>query len=425
MSLENDLDKLLDADIIDANTAEKIRNYYQEDKGQSNNRLLVSFGILGALLVGLGIILIMAHNWDDLSRSSKTGLSFLPLVLGQLLCLFTLWKKPENISWREACSVFLFFAIGASIALISQVYNIPGNLASYLLTWTLLALPVIYLMRSSAVSMLYLIGITWYATETGYWSAGEAIYYWPLLLAALPYYLYLVRTKPGGNFTAFHHWVFPLSLIISLGTISQGYSLFMFLAYICLFALLYHAASLPSFRGKREENIAYRVFGALGTVVILLITSFNWFWEDLYEKTYPPELYVSYDFISCLVLLALATAALLRTQAGKKRNEISATGIMYLLFALCFLLGMVSHISVVIINLAVLALGLLSIREGAQKAHLGIMNYGLLVITALIACRFADTDLSFVVRGLIFITVGAGFFVANYRLLKKKKAHDK
>lgn len=425
MSLENDLDKLLDAGVIDATTAQKIREYYQDEKGRSGNRLLVSFGILGALLVGLGIILIIAHNWEDLSRSTKTGLSFLPLVLGQVLCLFTLWKKPDNVTWREACAVFLFFAIGASIALISQVYNIPGNLASFLLTWTVLGLPLVYLMRSSAVSLLYLIGISWYATETGYWTAGEAIYYWPLLLAALPYYLYLMRTRPGSNFTTFHHWVVPLSLIVCLGTISQGYELLMFLAYICLFALLYQAASLNSFRGQRQENVAYKVLGALGTVVILLITSFNWFWEDLYEKSYPTEVYQSFDFVSSLVLLALASVVLARNLNRHQWAGMSATGFMYLLFALCFLLGMVSHISVVIINLAVLALGLLSIREGAQKAHLGIMNYGLLVIASLIACRFADTDLSFVVRGVLFITVGAGFFMANYRLLKKKKAHDK
>jgi hypothetical protein len=45
----------------------------------------------------------------------------------------------------------------------------------------------------------------------------------------------------------------------------------------------------------------------------------------------------------------------------------------------------------------------------------------LLIITALIACRFFDTDFSFVVRGLVFIGVGVGFFATNYYMIKKRK----
>ncbi|MEM6542707.1 MAG: DUF2157 domain-containing protein, partial [Bacteroidota bacterium] len=61
---------------------------------------------------------------------------------------------------------------------------------------------------------------------------------------------------------------------------------------------------------------------------------------------------------------------------------------------------------------------------GAKQDHLGILNYGLLILTALVVCRFFDTDLSFVVRGIMFVSVGAGFFVANYLMLKKRKANE-
>jgi len=32
-----------------------------------------------------------------------------------------------------------------------------------------------------------------------------------------------------------------------------------------------------------------------------------------------------------------------------------------------------------------------------------------------------DTNLSFVTRGLLFVAAGLGFFVLNYRMLKKRK----
>jgi hypothetical protein len=52
---------------------------------------------------------------------------------------------------------------------------------------------------------------------------------------------------------------------------------------------------------------------------------------------------------------------------------------------------------------------------------LSLLNYGLLILTALIICRFFDLDMSFVARGLLFVLVGAGFFAANIWMVKKRK----
>jgi hypothetical protein len=67
---------------------------------------------------------------------------------------------------------------------------------------------------------------------------------------------------------------------------------------------------------------------------------------------------------------------------------------------------------------------LLTIREGIRYDHLVILNYGLITVTALITCRFFDTDLNFVFRGLLFIFIGAGFFAANYFMLQKRKDNE-
>ena len=78
-------------------------------------------------------------------------------------------------------------------------------------------------------------------------------------------------------------------------------------------------------------------------------------------------------------------------------------------------------LSQVLVNALILALAIYTIRDGALQNHLGILNYGLLIITALIGCRFFDTDFTFVVRGLLFIAVGIGFFAANYYMIQKRK----
>ena len=76
---------------------------------------------------------------------------------------------------------------------------------------------------------------------------------------------------------------------------------------------------------------------------------------------------------------------------------------------------------VYIANFLVLIIGLTEMRKGSKTNNIALLNYGLAIITLLIICRFFDTDFSFVVRGILFMVVGLGFFVTNYLMLKQKK----
>ncbi len=423
MSIQRDLSELLNAGVISPETADEIRDYYRNKGGEFSSRLFIVFGILGAILVGLGIILIIAHNWDELSRSVKTGFAFMPLLVGQGLCGFTLLRQRESVAWRESTSVFLFFAVGASISLISQIYNIPGDISSFVLTWMLLCLPLVYIMPSSVVSLFYLVGITYYACETGYWSypRSESYWYWGLLLLILPHYYLLYRNRPASNFMIFHHWLVPLSVLIVLGTVAHGKGELMFIAYFSLFGLFYLLGNTSFFDGQHTRNNGYKILGSLGTIILLLVVSFDWFWQDLRaDENLWNGVLMAPEFWVSLLLSLLGGGLLFLQQKGKSLQTIKPISVVFLLFILIFLLGLVSSFAVGLINLVVLAIGVLTIREGAQRDHLGILNYGLLIITALILCRFFDGDLSFVIRGLLFVLVGAGFFATNYWMLKKR-----
>ena len=98
---------------------------------------------------------------------------------------------------------------------------------------------------------------------------------------------------------------------------------------------------------------------------------------------------------------------------------------VFLIFTISFFIGLKSSMPIILVNLVIFSIGILTIRKGEQKNHLGILNYGLIIITALVICRFFDTDLSFVLRGLLFISVGAGFFITNYWMLKKRNRNEK
>ena len=427
MSLIKDIPELIEADVISQATADKIQNYYRNKGGQSTNQLFIVFGILGAILIGLGIILIISQNWNNLSRTSKTLFAFLPLLIGQFICGFILIKKQDSITWRESGTAFLFFAVGAVISLVSQIYNISGDFGSYLLIWMLLCLPLIYLMRSSITSLLYLVGITIYAIETGYssYTSAESYVYWILLLAALPHYYLLYKKEPKSNFMIFHNWIIPLSLVITLGTIANKTDELMYIAYFSLFGLFYLVGDLDFFTQQRQKNNGSKILGTLGTIVLLLILSSDWFWKGLREKYFLfSEVTTTPEFIVAAILSLLAGTLFYLQQKNKTIKDIELISSVFILFILIFIIGLYSPLATILINILVFAIGLVTIRDGAKQDNLGILNFGLLIITALVIFRFFDTDLSFVIRGILFVSIGVGFFITNYWMLKKRKTNE-
>lgn len=421
--LLNELRHLIHADVITEETAQKIKDYYKAQPTQSSNRLFIVFAILGSLLVGLGIVLILAHNWDALPKVIKLAVGFFPLLTAQILVGYVLIKKPEGTSWREGSGTFLFFAIAISISIVSQVYNIEGDLAGFLLTWMCLALPISYVLRSSFASLLIILGITWYACEVGYFNYPNtnAPAYWILLALILPFYYFeFIRKNIRNNFFHFHSWFLVLSVTVCLGVFAHDSGEYMMIAYMSLFSGFVMMGQFRVFASHRILGNAYLVCGSLGVIILLLTLSFRWYWEELpvgVEGLFTqPEVIVS-------VLLTIASAGLLtRLSQVKNWKDLNSKSYAFLLLIGLFFIGSPSPLAAqVLVNVLILLVAVHTIQDGAQQNHLGILNYGLVIISVLIGCRFFDTNLSFVIRGLLFIGIGAGFFIANYYMLQKRK----
>src|SRR5690606_2666543 len=418
--LLRDLPELITNNIISSETADRIRAFYALRQESTPNRLLVVFGILGALLVGMGIVLIIAHNWYDLGKFGRLVVAFIPLLVGQVACGYTLFKDKVNPVWKESSATLLFFSIGASISIVSQVYNIDGNMGEFLFWWMILSIPVIYIMRSSMVSLLYLVGVTCYACAIGYFSYPEhsPVAYWPFLIAVIPHYAYL--SKNPGNFFHFHSWFISLSLVICLGTLNSGQGELMTIVYTGMFCSLLLLGQMKPFSNQRLIANAFLVTGSIGIISILLFLSFKDFWYGLKRSDimFGTE---SNEFTGAVFTTLLAAYLVYRKWKIDGWREINAKAWSFLLVILLFALGFsLPVVSVITVNILLFAFSITTILSGARTGSFSILNYGLLVLTALISCRFFDTDLSFILRGLLFVTVGAGFFLLNYYMIKRR-----
>ncbi len=126
----------------------KKRNTTLELEKQSyNNTITIVFSILGALLVGAGLVLIFVTFWKDMPLLFKGLLSFVPLILGQASGLFVLWKKKDKAPWCEGGSVLWTAGIAATLTLIYNIFDLSIDWTSVLLLITLSVMPVILLLR--------------------------------------------------------------------------------------------------------------------------------------------------------------------------------------------------------------------------------------------------------------------------------------
>lgn len=425
MGLKHDLIKLQELGILNAETASKIEDYYTSQRKPAGPRLLLAFGILGALLIGSGILLIIAHNWDNLSRPFKTLLAFIPLLVGQGLVAFSLFsQRLSSLPWKEGSAIILILGLGGCLALISQIYQIPGELGSFLLIWVALSLPVTVLVRSSMASLLCLVGATWYACAYGYWGQPQQLPYWfPLLIApTIWHYIWLINKEPLSNFTLYHHVLIPISFFITLGTVADQHTPLLFLAYMLLAGVIYLSGQrIKALSGNQNYTDPYQLFGSFAMIIILLMLSFSFFWEE-YARHPLLHMWSSAEAIACLILFIIYLWLLWRNWVLRTWRVWPQWELTALVFTPVFLISLGHQLGPrILMNLLVLTSGIITIVEGARQDRLRELNYGLLIITALLVSRFFDLNISFVARGLIFVAIGIGFFLINYRMLKGKK----
>jgi hypothetical protein len=213
-----------------------------------------------------------------------------------------------------------------------------------------------------------------------------------------------------------------LSLTICLATVSENTGRLFLIAYVSMFSAFVMAGESELFRTGRVLSNGFLVMGSLGVVSILLGASFVDFWD--WESTPDDVAYSPLGIGVIVITVIIALSALIAQVKAQGLGGVNAKSFAFVFFITIYFLGVKTPaLGMVLINVGVLALAIFTIRSGARLNHLGILNYGLLIITALILCRFFDTDLGFAMRGILFIAVGAGFFAANYYLVKQRKSN--
>ncbi len=425
--LYSQLPGLVESGILTPEIAAALRAHFKkiDDPGRTQRLAVIVSAILGGALIGAGIILLIAHNWDDLDRPMRTAISFLPLLAACFLSAWAILRSPASAALDEGAGIFHVLAIGSAISLVSQTYHISGNFSDFILTWSLLVLPLVYLLRSTSVAILYLVGITvWAGSRIE--DQADMLWYWPMFAVAMPFYGLLLKEN---RFSIRANWLstaIGVSVPFALGfQCNDILNKTWFLLFSGFFAVLYLFERLWFRRDSTSRfNHPFRVIGAGGIMVLSIAMSYGQLWREHHFSRTPevstPAYFVafglSYGFVAATVFLSLF--------CWRKKADFNVFAAAFPLAALAayFLFLQNKNTAIIIVMncyAAVLALG--TIVRGFKHDRLRTLNAGMVIAAALIVARFFDSDLSFVARGVAFIVIGIGFLAANWFLLKKRK----
>ncbi|MDD5681465.1 MAG: DUF2157 domain-containing protein [Candidatus Omnitrophica bacterium] len=424
--LYQELPDLIRKGILPQEAANKLREHYGEIKTVDKKWFIIILcSVVGALLIGLGIILLFGHNWEELSRPVRAVLSLLPLLTGQALALWVLLKRPASDALRESSATFLSLMVGAAIALISQTYNIPGDAADFILSWMLLILPLVYLMKATIPAAIYAAGISSWVCY--FWDSPlQSVLFWPLLALIIPHFIWSLRQEKYTVRATILALVMAIGIwfgaAVSLGKTWSG-------SWIVInsgIAALFYFLGTWEFSGiSINWQRPFRVLGGVGIFIMMFMLTFQFPWEQVAGKYYHIENEGSFWAASpdyFITFLLIASAILIFFQYVKRKD------LMGSLFGVLPLLALAGYgfsaaslaIPAVIFNIFLLALSIIRIRIGIQSNNLGIINTGMFMLAALILARFFDSQVNFVIKGLVFILIGIGFLATNVVILRRK-----
>ena len=138
------------------------------DRRAGSGRFVQALSVLGALLVGAGILTWIAANWDGIGDPLKLGLIFTSVIGLQWGGYELAFRRANHPHLGQALLLIGNLAFGAGIFLVAQIFHLSGHWPNAFLAWGLGALAVAVAVKAIPVFTLAAGALT-------VWGLGEAV----------------------------------------------------------------------------------------------------------------------------------------------------------------------------------------------------------------------------------------------------------
>lgn len=407
----------------------KKRNVTLEtQKPDHNTTLIIVFSILGALLAGTGLVLIFVTFWQKMPVLIKAVLSLLPLMAGQAAGVFVLIKKRAKIPWCEGAGVLWCAGIGATLAMIYNVFEMSFFWENLLIAEALLIIPVVLLLKCTApIIVYYTTAISWFFATADKNSKSTVFIFLGVIVLLLSsgciFTNYMIKTDKKSIRSLCAHWISILAVTAFLICFAFNLSGDLILAVstagaagLCLLLLSLKDADI---------TMPYRIPGLFLTALALFGTGASFYgslksvWENI----------IFVAFLSASVLITLGFVLITKTKI--KDNFL----LIYIVIGITAVLAFsvlsffipprtksnAYEIFITVMKIVTIAGNILLMISGGKEKKLLPINTGFISVAALTILFVYQSGLSMLVNGILLLIAGAVLLAINYKLSAKPK----
>ena len=413
--LKKELPHWIQDGIINAEQARQILSHYPERQTLSWGKILISG--FGAVMVGLGVILLFAYNWDDMGRFSKMA-----VILGSLAIThyFAFRTRLHNHHLSESLFVLATMLFGAGIWLVAQIYHIDEHYPNAFLLWGFAALLLAWALPSlpQAIMTIALLMI-WHVSEVTdfQFAAHHALLL--ILLGLFP----LIWRLQSPLLARLVSAAFFVSLGLTTATVDEhlfGSSILLVAASFIFFSF-WSLSLAPGWMSRVGDELAKPAW--LVFVVMLFLMSFSDISDDLMRVRFNAPAESFYFYFPLLLSQLLFSWLMFKRQFSMMVFVIEFS---VLLMVYPSIVGGVYPVQLyaLIFNLLLLGLSVGLIYQGSHYADTRKMIWGSLIFTVLVFARYTDLFDSLISRAVAFLVVGGVLFFAGSVLNKNRNRNS-
>ncbi|MDH4095847.1 MAG: DUF2157 domain-containing protein [Betaproteobacteria bacterium] len=408
--------------LVDEPLAQRILARYPAATERNWGRII--FSSIGAVLVGLGVILFFAYNWQALPKAAKLALVFGGLALAHGSALAVARRPDGARGLVEGLHVLGTMLFGAGIWLVAQIYHIDEHYPNAFLVWSAGALAMAWAMPSIVQALLALCLVTFWA-GVELFDFHSAVHGAPLLvvLGVLP--LAWWRRSPVLLF-------FTLAVLFVVTAFAAGA-----LQAKAVMPLLYLMGAASLIAGAAAPATPFPDAGGplrfLGLTVVLgcsYLLSFKDLAGMLRKVDFSsPGLALYFGAAGLALAGALALLArgrLAQVDAYRRWQLVLLAVALAIVLIATFRFDRGAGLpTAVAFNLIALGFAALLILEGSAQRRARLVAVGCLLFAMIAIGRYADLFTSLLVRSAVFVAVGVTLFlVGNFYARSRRRAQE-
>lgn len=366
--------------INQSQAAKMLADVNRYKKETRSNKLIIAISTIGAILLGLGAILFIASNWQELPDLVKVL-----LLVGStgLAYYFGYHFKVQKQNLPMVGSSLLFLGallFGATVILVSQIYNINANNHILVLIWLIGILPLVYALRSMPIaalaSLLFYLWIGLFFSKNNQWWFFD-------FLGRFSIILFISCSVMIFAIGGLHY------LSGRLNDVARGYRLAgLKMLMVCLFLLTFEWFSrIPSHSIDWYSDVKGQIVAGIVifSILAIIITMINWFFNKQSKYEGP---------------LSLGIVALT------------------LIF---FYYPSATSIYVVLFNLLFAALTIFFIYLGYNDEDIRLVNLGMLWLAIFLIAKYFDWFWDLLEKSVFFLVGGLILVLGSIALERKRR----